>query len=84
LNKNDCLARIPYREFKNRINPKRRRDPIRGRIERLFARLKQFRALLVTFDRTIESLKADLLIAILSILSERITRKDLDICFKSV
>lgn len=84
LHKNGCLSRIPYREYRNRIYPKMPPDRMRGRIERFFGRLKQFRALLVTFNRTIESLKTDILVAILSILSEKTKRRDLDICFKSI
>jgi transposase len=82
LSKNGCVPRIPFREFKSRINPKKRRDRIRGRIENFFARLKQFRALSVTFNRSIESLKADIFIAMLSIFSEKTNKRELDICFQ--
>lgn len=82
--KNGCRSCIPYREFKNRIYPKRRRDRFRGRIERYFARLKQFRALSATFNRTIESLRSDLFIAALAILSEKIPRREMNMCFESI
>lgn len=59
LFQNYCWVQIPHREFKNRPRTKQPVDKKRRRIELAFARLKQFRALLVTFNRTVESIKSD-------------------------
>lgn len=79
-----CEPRIPCRKRRGGLPPKNRKDRIRGRIERFFGRLKQFRAMLVTFNRTIDSIEADIFVAMLAILSEKISPRSLKTCFQSV
>ncbi|HBY05437.1 MAG: Transposase [candidate division TM6 bacterium GW2011_GWE2_42_60] len=84
LIKNNYWVQIPYRKFKNRMYAKRPIDRKRGRIERLFARLKQFKSILLTFNRSINSFKLDIFIAISCIFTEKVSRKSLDLCFSSI
>ena len=84
LIKNNYWVQIPHRKFKNRMFAKQSRDRKRGRIERLFARLKQFKSVLITFDRLAESFKLDIFIAISCIFAEKTSRKSLDLCFSSI
>lgn len=79
----DCEPRIPCRKRRGGLPPNNRQDRTRSRIERFFGRLKQFRAILVTFNRTIESIEADIFVAMLAILSEKISPKNLKTCFQS-
>jgi transposase len=84
LIKNGSVPCIPYREYKNRMYPKRLPDRIRGRIEHCFARLKQFKGLMTTFNRSKESLKADLFMALMVIFAEKTRTRLFNSCFSSI
>lgn len=78
-----CEPRIPCRKRRGGLPPNNRKDRIRGRIECFFGRLKQFKAILITFNRTIESIEADIFVAMLAILSEKTSPRNLKMCFQS-